>query len=90
MQNYHKIEKVRQDGRGPSSNPTADADADACQIGEGTLVAMHRAKYSLTTRVRRAGTYGVVYKAKDIRTGGLVALKKVRDHFPDDPAGRPG
>ena len=28
--------------------------------------------------MRVKGTYGVVYKAKDLSTGGIVALKKIR------------
>lgn len=31
-----------------------------------------------------AGTYGVVYKAKDIRTGEIVALKKIRLEAEDE------
>jgi cyclin-dependent kinase len=31
-----------------------------------------------------AGTYGVVYKARDIRTGQIVALKKIRLEAEDE------
>ena len=30
------------------------------------------------------GTYGVVYKCKDVRTGEIVALKKIRLEKEDD------
>lgn len=31
-----------------------------------------------------SGTYGVVYKAKDLTTGGVVALKKIRLEAEDE------
>jgi cyclin-dependent kinase len=39
--------------------------------------------FSASTRIA-AGTYGVVYKARDIRTGQIVALKKIRLEAEDE------
>lgn len=33
---------------------------------------------------KKTGTYGVVYKAKDINTGNIVALKKIRLEAEDE------
>ena len=32
----------------------------------------------------RTGTYGVVYKARDVKTGNIVALKKIRLEAEDE------
>lgn len=37
-------------------------------------------KYDILNRIGK-GAYGIVWKAKDIKTGKIVALKKVFDAF---------
>ena len=42
------------------------------------------ARYKKIEKPLGEGTYGVVYKAKDIRTGDIVALKKIRLEVEDE------
>ena len=50
------------------------------KVGEGALYISFAARTSDLC----IGTYGVVYKAKDINTGNLVALKKIRLEAEDE------
>ena len=42
------------------------------------------AKYKKIEKPLGEGTYGVVYKARDIETGKIVALKKIRLEVEDE------
>lgn len=51
------------------------------KVGEGVSVSPLP---KLILDNKKTGTYGVVYKAKDINTGNIVALKKIRLEAEDE------
>lgn len=53
------------------------------KVGEGVSVSP-LPKLILDNQKKKTGTYGVVYKAKDINTGNIVALKKIRLEAEDE------
>jgi cyclin-dependent kinase len=70
MDNYSKLEKV---GEGRYQLVTSSAWS----------IASNSISFFAFLRIA-AGTYGVVYKARDIRTGQIVALKKIRLEAEDE------
>lgn len=52
------------------------------KVGEGD--APLQMAYNIVAEVVVAGTYGVVYKGRDNRTGGIVAMKKIRLESEDE------
>jgi serine/threonine protein kinase len=76
MENYTKLEKV---GEGRSKSlfvlitNTANLESIRCLLFLLSKSILHT-----------LGTYGVVYKARDIRTNQIVALKKIRLEAEDE------
>jgi cyclin-dependent kinase len=54
------------------------------KVGEGRYQLVTSSAWSSASTRIAAGTYGVVYKARDIRTGQIVALKKIRLEAEDE------
>lgn len=52
------------------------------KVGEG--VSVFPLPKLILDNQKKTGTYGVVYKAKDINTGNIVALKKIRLEAEDE------
>ena len=73
MENYAKIEKV---GEG-----VCDVFATLQPVmGIVVLISVPSPCHSFFSK----GTYGVVYKARDVNTGNIVALKKIRLEAEDE------
>jgi cyclin-dependent kinase len=49
------------------------------KLGEGRVISGY-----VVSEADRSGTYGVVYKARDLTTGNFVALKKIRLEAEDE------
>ncbi|ODO09419.1 cyclin-dependent kinase 1 [Cryptococcus amylolentus CBS 6273] len=75
LDNYHKLEKV---GEGAHSPLLVDTDVHPL------TGAISSPFPSTLEKSLLKGTYGVVYKAKDINTGSIVALKKIRLEAEDE------
>jgi hypothetical protein len=76
MENYTKLEKV---GEGRSKS------LFALITNTANLESIRRFLFLLSkSNLHTLGTYGVVYKARDIRTNQIVALKKIRLEAEDE------
>ena len=62
---------------------TAAQTAQQPQAERFVQEAAHLNRYERQEKLGE-GTYGIVYKCKDLRTGQLVALKKIRLEKEDD------
>lgn len=49
-----------------------------------SVLSIHRIEYRLGCMWWHVGTYGVVYKARDVATNQVVALKKIRLEAEDE------
>jgi hypothetical protein len=76
MDNYAKLEKV---GEGERHHAAQSPQPDLNEIP----LLYHRHGLPLLLLLA-LGTYGVVYKAKDLTTGNVVALKKIRLEAEDE------
>ncbi len=75
--------RVSKESGAPTTFPAGDEDRTRTEGGKKKWFAIARPTHALlrpfgARRSHRAGTYGVVYKAKDKHTGDFVALKKIR------------